>query len=94
MTTRYHAAMVYYEQQTPPEKEPAGCLDVLLIMRAMFALLFWPAVGLAAVVADIVVIVVLFGIQPALALIPVCLTAFGIWWYARWEQRHFRPPDA
>jgi hypothetical protein len=85
---------VYYEQKDPPQGERSGCLDVIVIMRAVFGLLLWPLVAIAVVVADLVIIVLLFSIHPALALIPVALTAAGIWAYSRWEQRHFRPPDA
>jgi hypothetical protein len=84
--------MVYYEQQTPPEDERPGCLDVWLISRAMFGILMWPFAVLIGLLVDLYVIVLLFDIHPALALIPVTITAGAVWLYARWEQRRFRPP--
>jgi FtsH-binding integral membrane protein len=84
--------MVYYEQQKPPEEERPGCLDVWLISRAMFGILLWPFAVLMGLIVDLYVIVVLFDIHPALALIPVAITAAAVWLYARWEQRRFRPP--
>jgi hypothetical protein len=84
--------MVYYEQQKPPEDERPGCLDVWLISRAMFGILMWPFAVLIGLLVDLYVIVLLFDIHPALALIPVAITAAGVWLFARWEQRRFRPP--
>jgi len=84
--------MVYYEQQKPPEEERPGCLDVWLISRAMFGILMWPFAVLVGLIVDLYVIVVLFDVHPALALIPVTITGGVVWLYARWEQRRFRPP--
>ena len=64
----------------------------LLSLTAVFGVLLWPMLGLFAVLMDLVAIIWLFTIHPALALIPVSLTAIAIWLYARWEQRRFRPP--
>ncbi|MDP9236163.1 MAG: hypothetical protein M3P30_01980 [Chloroflexota bacterium] len=86
--------MVYYEQQTPPEEDRPGCLDAVLIMRALFGLLFWPLVAIVVMVADAVAIVTAFAVYPALALAPVALTVVAVWVFARWEQRRLRPPDA
>jgi hypothetical protein len=41
---------------------------------------------------DVAAIIVLFTRHPALALIPVAITAVAIWLFARWEQQRFRPP--
>lgn len=85
--------MVYYDQQTPPPKDrPSGCFDAVLITRALFGLLFWPLIGIAAVITALVVTIVLFLVYPALALIPVAVSGIALWMYARWEQRHYRPP--
>ena len=86
--------MVYYEQPPPDEERPPGCLDALLIIRAVFSILFWPIMAILLVGLDAVVILVLFAEHPALALIPVALTGVAIWLFARWEQRHYGPPDA
>lgn len=85
--------MVYYDQQTPPSDDRgSGCFDAVLITRALFGLLFWPLFGLTIVMAALVVTIVLFLVYPALALIPVAISGTALWLYARWEQRHYRPP--
>ncbi len=83
----------YYDSgQQPPEEKPPGCLDALLIMRAVFGILIWPVLAIFVVVADVGVIVYAYTVYPALALIPLAISAFGVWLFARWEQRRFRPP--
>ncbi len=85
--------VVYYQDQPPPDDKPSGCLDVLLIMRAVFGVLFWPVAAIIVVFVDLGVTWVLFTKQPALALVTIVPTAVAIWLFARWEQRRFRPPD-
>jgi len=85
--------MAYYERQPPPDDERPGCLDALLITRVAFELLFWPMVALFAVLLDTALFVFLYATYAPLALIPVVLTAIGLWLFARWEQRRVRPPD-
>jgi hypothetical protein len=91
----YNPAMgFYYEQQPAPDEEkPPGCLDALLITRAVFGVLFWPMLAIFAVLLDIAVTFYLFTVHPALALIPIALTGVVLWLFARWEQQRFRPPD-
>jgi hypothetical protein len=83
----------YYEQRPSDEEKPPGCLDALLITRAVFAILIWPVLAIFAVLADMGAIVYLFTIHPALALIPIAITGVALWLFARWEQQRFRPPD-
>jgi hypothetical protein len=85
--------MVYYEQRPPDEERPAGCLDALLVIRAMFSILFWPLVAILLVGLDAVAIFALFATHPALALIPIAITGVAVWLFARWEQNRYRPPD-
>jgi len=85
--------MAYYEQQPPPEDERPGCMDALMITRAVFSILFWPIALLFAVVIDVAVISLLFFTYPPLALIPVAITGVAIWLFSRWERHRFRPPD-
>ena len=83
----------YYDDSgTPPKDDRPGCMDVIIITRAVFSVLFWPMLALVLVMLDAGAIFLLFVVHPALALIPVGVTGAGIWLYARWEQRHFRPP--
>lgn len=84
--------MVYYEQR-PDEEKPPGCMDALLITRAVFGVLIWPLAAIVAVILDVFVTWYLFAVYPALALIPIAATALAVWLFARWEQQHFRPPD-
>jgi hypothetical protein len=84
----------YYEQQPPDDREkPPGCLDVLVITRAVFGVLMWPIAVMFAVILDICIAFYLYATQPLLALIPVAITAAAIWAFAGWEQRRARPPD-
>ena len=46
--------MVYYEQQRPDDpEEPPGCLDVIVITRAVFAVLMWPIAVMLVVICDL-----------------------------------------
>jgi len=83
--------MGYYDQQ-PQQEKPPGCLDALLITRAVFGVLMWPVLALFLVLADLGVIFYLFTIHPALALIPLALSGGALWLFAKWEQQRFRPP--
>ena len=85
--------MVYYDQQPDEEDKPPGCLDVLLITRAVFGILAWPIVGMFVVVLDLGVTFYLYATRPVLALIPIAITAVAIWAFMAWERRRFPPPD-
>src|SRR3989442_15276633 len=90
--SRANPRSVYYQDKEPTEKPP-GCLDAVAITRAIFAILLWPMVAVAVVLADVGATVVLYTKHPALALVTIVPTVIAIWLFARWEQRHFRPPD-
>ena len=82
----------YYKQQPGPEPESKpGCLDVIVITRVVFSILFWPIAALMLVIIDIGVTLVLFTVHPALALIPLGLTAVAVYLIARWDQNRDRP---
>jgi hypothetical protein len=84
----------YYDQGPGPGPDPdskPGCLDVLVMTRVVFGILFWPLAALFLVLIDIAVIFYLFFIHPALALIPIAITVGAIWAFARWEQNRDRP---
>jgi hypothetical protein len=78
--------------QQEPQQEPGGCLEVWVLTRAAFGVLFWPLAALIGFVLAVVLVLLLFTIHPALALIPVAAIAIALYLFARWEQRHFRPP--
>ncbi len=86
--------MVYYDRKpTPDDREPRpGCLDALVITRMVFGMLLWPLVGIFAVLIDGTMIFLLYVTNPPLALIPIAISALGIWLIARWDQRQHRPP--
>jgi hypothetical protein len=80
----------YYERE--PEEKPPGCLDALVITRAALAVVLIPLGVLLLFLVDVVVTFALFTIHPALALVTIVPSVIGIWLFARWEQRRFRPP--
>jgi hypothetical protein len=84
----------YGPSSSPPEPEekPPGCMDALIITRAVFGVMFWPVLALFAVVLDVGFTFYMFAIHPALALIPIALTVATLILFAQWEQRRFRPP--
>ena len=65
---------------------------MLLITRAVFGVLLWPLVAIAVVFIDVGATWLLFTKHPALALVTIVPSAIGIWLFAKWEQRRFRPP--
>lgn len=75
-----------------PPRQPSGCLEVWVLTRAMYAVLFWPLVALFAVLAAVVLAFYLFTIHPVLALAPVGAFVAMAMVFARWEQRRSRPP--
>ena len=81
---------MYHQQE--PQQEPHGCLEVWVLTRAAFGVLFWPLLALIGFVLAVVLVLYLFTVHPALALIPVAAIAVALYLFARWEQRHFRPP--
>ena len=86
----------YYDRDSSPsqdEEKPPGCLDALLITRAVLGIIMIPMVVLLGLFLDLGLTIWLFSIHPALALVPVVLTGLGIWMYSRWEQKRFRPPE-
>jgi hypothetical protein len=91
---------VYHQPE--PQEEPSardgpapgggGCLEVWVLTRAAFGVLFWPLAALVGFVLAVVLVLFLFTVHPALALIPVAAIALALYLFARWEQRRFRPP--
>lgn len=81
---------MYYEP--PRQKGPSGCLELFVLTRAAFGVLFWPLAALMAALVGIVLTIYLFTISPPLALIPIAVFVAGVLLFARWEQRRFRPP--
>ena len=84
--------LVYHQQK--PQQEPGGCLEVWVLTRAAFGVLLWPLLALLGFVLAVVLVLYLFTVHPALALIPVAAIALALYLFARWEQRRFRPPGA
>jgi hypothetical protein len=86
--------MGFYHGTTPePEERPPGCMDVVVITRAVFSVLFWPMLAIFVAVLDLALIFYTFAVHPALALLPLGLTAAGIALFARWDQRRNSPDD-
>jgi uncharacterized membrane protein len=77
--------------EVPQESKP-GCRDVWVISLAVFAVIL-PIVGvMLALLGAITATFVLFTIHPALALIPIGLSAAGIGAFVLWERNRFKPP--
>lgn len=82
----------YYGSSEPPaDDKPPGCLDALLIARAVFAVILPIALAMIVLLVDISVTLWAFTVHPALALVPIVLSAVAIWLLARWDQRRHRP---
>ena len=82
----------YYEPSSQPEDEkPPGCLETLVIMRAVFAVILPIVIAMIVLIADLAAIFVLYSIYPALALIPIALTVAAIWLVARWDRNRVPP---
>ena len=75
-----------------PPRQPSGCLEVWVLTRAIFGMLFWPLAALVGSVAGVVLIFYAFTVHPLLALAPIGGVALAVLAFARWEQRRFRPP--
>ena len=85
----------YYGSQRPkePEKEPGGCMEALMISRAIFGILALPLLIMIGAIFGLVVLVALFSIHWLLGLLGLALIAGGIALYARWERSKFRSLD-
>jgi hypothetical protein len=84
---------VYYEQPPDDQEKPPGCLEALVITRAVFGVILIPFLLMLSVIIDVAIAFLLYGVYPALALIPLGVTIVAVWGYARWEQHKYRPPD-
>jgi uncharacterized membrane protein len=82
---------MYYEQK-PEEEKPPGCLDVLVLTRAAFAVLMWPLLALLAVMTAVMFMIYLFLLNPVLVLIPIALLTLAALAFSYWERRHITPP--
>ncbi|HEY8172897.1 MAG TPA: hypothetical protein VIH21_07400 [Dehalococcoidia bacterium] len=85
--------MGYYYDRPPNEEKPPGCLDVLLITRAVFAVIMIPVGILFGVFFFLSAAFYLFTFHAALGLIPIGVLIAAVWLFARWEQRRARPPE-
>jgi len=78
-------------------KEPSGCLQSLLITRAIFAILAVPILLIGGALMATLVTLYLFTVNPLLALIPLSIGVLGIYGLARWEKARIEketpPPD-
>jgi hypothetical protein len=82
----------YYEPSSKHDEEkPPGCLETLLIMRAVFAVILPAVIAMIVLVFDLAAIFVLYTVYPALALIPTALTVAAIWLVARWDRNRVPP---
>ena len=78
-------------------KEPSGCLQSLLITRAIFAILAVPILLIGGALMATLVTLYLFTVDPPLALIPLGIGVLGVYALARWEKARIEketpPPE-
>ncbi len=84
----------------PPEEEPGGCRESLVMTRVAFGVLLPPMLVIGGGVTLIMLTIFLTIVHPVLVIIPVLLAAAGIYWFiARDPRAHreleerTRPPD-
>ncbi len=83
----------YYgqSQPPPPDKEPGGCMEVLIISRAVFGILAVPLGIILGAILGLVLLFWLFSVHVLLGLLGIALVGAGVAYYARWERRRFGP---
>ncbi len=84
---------MYYPQE---QKEPGGCLQTLIITRAIFGILAIPVALIAGAVFSLTLTLYLFTVSPPLALIPLVIGGVGVATLARWERSRIArdlPPE-
>jgi hypothetical protein len=78
--------------EPPPDDRP-GCRETLVITRAVFAIVTPILVAMIGVLGGVTLAFALFGVHPALALLPLAALGGGLLLFARWERRRFRGPE-
>ncbi len=68
------------------QKEPGGCLQTLIITRAIFGILAVPVAIIAGAVLSLMLTLYLFTVSPAFALIPILIGGGGVILFGRWER--------
>jgi hypothetical protein len=81
----------YYNSSEPPkqEKEPGGCLEALIITRAVFGVLALPLAMILGLFVVLAIMILAFSIAWYLGILWVLLIGAGTAVYARWERGHF-----
>ena len=78
-------------------KEPSGCLQTLLITRAIFGVLAIPIGIIAGALVAALITLYIFTVNPLLALIPLSVGVLSIYALARWEKARIEketpPPE-
>lgn len=86
----------YYGPSEPPkpDREPGGCLEALIITRAVFAVLAIPLAAILGVFVALAILIALFGVAWYWGVLWLAVLAAGVVAYARWERHRFRsgPP--
>lgn len=75
----------YYYPKEPDE--PSGCAQTFIITRVIFQILAGPLAVLIGAMGLMIGTLLLFTINPLLALIPLGIAAAGIYAFFRWEQK-------
>jgi hypothetical protein len=79
----------YGPSSPPPEKEPGGCMEVLVLTRAAFGALALPVLILFGSILGIALAIYLFSVHVLLGAGFLILFVLGVALYARWERGRF-----
>ena len=69
------------------QKEPGGCMQSLILTRAVFSILFVPLLILLGALFALIVTLYAFTISPPLALVPIGIGGGAIYLLYRFEQK-------
>lgn len=82
---------MYHEPQR--QEEPSGCMDVLILTRIVFGILFWPLVIMVAALGAVLLVFTLLFTNPWLGLLALLGVAAAVAVFAWWDRRRVRPPQ-
>lgn len=80
---------VYYSPKPP--KPPPWWVEVFVLTKAVFGILFWPLAALMGLIAAIVGLVILFTIHWAFGVLLIAALLAGVVAFALWERQRPSP---
>lgn len=82
-----------YYNQAPRDPEPQGCVDALMLTRAVFGILLWPLLLLFGAITGIGVIFYCFSVHLWLGLLVLIFVGASLVGLGRWQQQRSRGLD-